>query len=103
MFRDWGCAPSVKLVGLTLATYATAKDGSGAHPGVPNLMAAAGYGSRTTVTTALAVLRAEGWIIRTFAATKGGRSRLADEYQLTLHDALRREAGHKPCSCESTP
>ena len=99
VFRDLSVSPSTKLVGLALATYATSRDGSNAHPGIAELMCATGYGSRTTIVKALAELKTAGLIHQTYAARKGGRSKLADEYQLTLHDDLRRAAGHKPCEC----
>lgn len=97
--RDLAMPPTVKYIGMMLATYATYKDGHDAHPGVEELMASTGYGSRTTITKALEALRSMGLIERRFAARKGGRSQLADMYYLTLHNQARREAGHKPCEC----
>lgn len=97
--RDLSMDPTTKFVGLMLATYATYSDGHDAHPGVEGLMIATGYGSRTTITKALERLRQMGLIERRFTARKGGRSQLADMYYLTLHNQVRREAGHKPCQC----
>lgn len=97
--RDLPMDPTTKYVGIMLATYATYRTGENAHPGIAGLCETTGYGSKGTITKALDKLREMGLIQRNYTAAKGGRSKLADEYQLTMHNEVRIAAGHKPCYC----
>lgn len=103
VFRDFSAPAAVKDVGYALATYATFSTGKEAYPGLDNLMTATGYNSKQTIVTALAKLRELGFIYRAFSGSSVGRRGLADEYYLTIHDELRREAGHDLCKCKDKP
>lgn len=84
VIRRVKCHTSVKLVALTLSTYANT-DGTRAHPGIHKLVNVTGLGRRTVI-RALDTLRGLGLIERTFEASRAGGK--ADEYRLTLPDDL---------------
>lgn len=74
--------PSVKLVALTIATYA-ARDGGSIYPGVTRLAAVTGLTDKT-VRAGLKRLREIGLLTRTREGSRKGRQGLADEYALTI-------------------
>lgn len=72
--------PSVKLVALTVATYAD-RSGGNIFPGVQRLAAVTGLTDKT-VRAGLKRLRELGLLDRTREGSRRGRQGLADEYQL---------------------
>lgn len=72
--------PSVKLVALTLATYAN-RDGTHMYPGVAKLAAVTGLTERS-VRDALKTLRDLGLLERTREGFRNGRRALADEHEM---------------------
>lgn len=81
--------PSVKLVALTLATYADTKTGGRVRPGLERLMGVTGT-SRNVVLRALAELKALGMIDQLTRGGNLGRASkgMASVYQLTLPSDL---------------
>lgn len=102
VFRDFPAPAAVKLTGYALASYATYSTGRDAHPGLERLMTATGYSSKQTIVTALASIRRLGLATRDVEGSSLGRRGWADEYHLTLNDAVRLAAGHKLCDCGAT-
>jgi hypothetical protein len=91
--RDWTrawarviAAPSVKLTGFALLTWADYRTGANIRPGYPLLMRVTGIGSKTTVSGALAQIRDWGLIWK----YKDGNARRKepDEYRLTFPDEI---------------
>lgn len=95
--RTWArviAAPSVKLTGFALLTWADYGDGANIRPGYELLMRVTGIGSKTTVSTALSQIADWGFIWRYLEGSKapfyftadGKRKRPPDEYRLTWPD-----------------
>lgn len=87
--RVWArvlAAPSVKVTGFALLTWAGYQDGAHIRPGYPLLMRVTGIGSRTTVSGALGQISEWGLIWK----YKEGNRRLkeSDEYRLTFPDDI---------------
>lgn len=87
--RVWArviAAPSVKLTGFALLTWADYGDGANIRPGFALLMRVTGIGSKTTVSAALGQISEWGFIWKYREANR--RLKLPDEYRLTWPDNI---------------
>ena len=87
--RVWArviAAPSVKLTGFALLTWADYGDGANIRPGYPLLMRVTGIGSKSTAAAALEQIREWGFIWRYKEANR--RMKWPDEYRLTWPDDI---------------
>ena len=87
--RTWArviAAPSVKLTGFALLTWADYSDGANIRPGYPLLMRVTGIGSKSTVSAALIQMSEWGFIWKYQEANR--RLKLPDEYRLTWPDII---------------
>jgi hypothetical protein len=82
--RVWArvqAAPSVKLTGFALLTWADYRTGANIRPGYPLLMRVTGIGSKTTISTALGQMSDWGFIWKYKEANR--KLKTPDEYRLT--------------------
>lgn len=89
-------------VALLVASFASRKTGTGAHPGRKQLADLAGLSERR-VSDHLKALRDLGWIVRTRKGSTSERRKFADEYRLAVPEVEDHRTPERPLVDEQPP